>query len=638
MRLLAGAVLLWGLALPLDLAAITRNFSIKAGPAETQLNEFAVQSGLQVLFETELAQNRRVNAVRGDYTMGEALDRLLGDTGLAAQYDEKSGIVTIARAESKKPVVRLPPYTVEGEPISWRYARAGNIEVLSSCTDDVTNRVIQQIHRLHEALEQIVPPEFIFQSDQPIVYVLHSDRDHASLPPELMEKLRQQEKKESAANTLIWNIGIMRSYIFWDVDSRAIYFILNEGAFMVGRLSIRGDYLHQMMERRSPSLPAWYIQGMVELYSTITLDPYGARAFAMEIKNRHRIPGGVAKFKPFVWLSEEETQSMRKGHEPGLVPLADLITGSAPTAADLSRRNWRAQGALFVRWALDDVKNGREALWDLLRRSDDHALTETDFKECFGLSFAEADEKLRRYLPKAVKREFELKPDKFDELPAYVLRSATDLDTAWTKGDLDRLKINYVRRYFPELTDRYIEQARRILKQGYGMGGDHDARLLGLLGLCECDVGDDVAAQPLLEAAVNGGAERPRVYYELARIRFEAAMQATKGGHITEAEADSVLRLLVMACAHHPPLPSVYELMAETCAAVGVNRQELILLREGLKQFPRRTGLIKSVARVHAQLGLRAEAQAVLQRGIAMAEDPAARQELTKLQLKLAGQ
>ena len=87
MRLLAGAVLLWGLALPLDLAAITRNFSIKAGPAETQLNEFAVQSGLQVLFETELAQNRRVNAVRGDYTMGEALDRLLGDTGLAAQYD-----------------------------------------------------------------------------------------------------------------------------------------------------------------------------------------------------------------------------------------------------------------------------------------------------------------------------------------------------------------------------------------------------------------------------------------------------------------------------------------------------------------------------------------------------------------------
>jgi hypothetical protein len=41
---------------------------------------------------------------------------------------------------------------------------------------------------------------------------------------------------------------------------------------------------------------------------------------------------------------------------------------------------------------------------------------------------------------------------------------------------------------------------------------------------------------------------------------------------------------------------------------------------------------------VHAQLGLRAEAQAVLQRGIAMAEDPAARQELTKLQLELAGQ
>jgi hypothetical protein len=557
---------------------------------------------------------------------------------LAAQYDEKSGIVTIGRAETKKPVVRLPPYTVEGEPVSWRYARAGNIEVLSSCTDDVTNRVIQQIHRLHEALEQIVPPEFIFKSDQPVIYVLHSDRDHASLPPELLEKLRRQEKKESADNTLVWNIGIMRSYIFWDVDSRAIYFILNEGAFMVGRLSIRGDYLHQMMERRSPSLPEWYVQGMVELYSTITLDPYGARTFAMEIKNRHPIPGGVAKFKPFVWLSDVETQALRKRHDPGLVPLADLITGPAPGAADQARRPWRAQGALFVRWALGEAKNGREALWNLVRRADTHALTETDFEECFGLSFAEADEKLRRYLPKALKREFELKPDKFDELPAYVLRSATDLDTAWTKGDLDRLKINYVRKYFPELTERYIEQARRILKQGYGMGGDRDGRLLGSLGLCECDVGDDHAAQPLLEAAVGAGAERPRVYYELARIRFEAAKLASKGDPITAEQADSVLRLLVMAGAHQPALPAVYELMAETCAAAGVNRQELVLLREGLKQFPRRTGLIKAVARVHAQLGLQAEAQAVLQQGISLAVDPAARQALTQLQGELAGQ
>lgn len=631
-RFLLGAFLLLAWATIAAADQTPRRFDLAAGSAEGALNEFAVQTGLQVLYPTDLTMGVQTNAVRGHYTVREALDRLLSDTGLSAKYNEQTGIIEIARAQPRKEsVVRLPPYTVEGESVPWRYARVGNIEVLSACMDDVTRRVIQQLFQLHEAVGLVIPPDLLFETDTPNIYVLHSDADKAAVPQELLDKLRQREQKsgqDSAAIT--WNIGIMSSYIFWDVDSRGIYFILNEGAFMVGRLSIRGDYLRALLTRRTPALPNWFVEGVMDLYPTITFDPYGATSYSLDNRNRHRMPGGIARVDPFVWVSPDASMAIRKGHRPELVPMADLISGPWPGTRDPRRAEWKAQAALFVRWALDVAKNGREGLWQLARLSDKKQPTEKDFENCFGLTYSEVETALRHYLPKAIRRDFELRPKHFAETPEYSLRLATEMDVALIKGDLDRLKIDYVRRFAPKLTQRYIEQARTTLKRGYGMG-DTPPQLAGLLGLCECDVGDDMKARPWLEQAVAGGVIRPRVYYELARIRFNAAKAQSKDGALSDRELEPLLSLLRTSSQHHPPLLASYELMADILAASHPVAYQLDELRQGLSYFPRQSGLIAAVVRVYRQNGREAEAQKILDHGLAMITDPTERSQLLKL-------
>lgn len=620
-------------------AGAARQFELESGPAEAALNEFAVQTGLQVLFPTELTTGVETNTVRGHYSVREALDRMLSDTGLSANYNENTGVIEISRAPLRnETVVRLPPYTVEGETKAWRYAKMGNIEVLSACMDDVTRRVIQQLFRLDEALGQIIPSDLRFRSDTPDIYVLHSDADKAAVPQELIDRLKQQEGKVSGTNNLVWNIGIMNSYGFWDMDSRAIYFILNEGAFMVGRLSIRGDYLRQLLVRRVPAMPAWFVEGVLELYPTVSLEPYGATTFAMEIKNRHKIPGGLVRVAPFVWQSADATMAIRKGHRPEFMPLPELLD-TPPPSGTAAYRTWRAQAALFVRWALDDARKGPEALWQLVRLTDTKQPTEADFKACFGLSYADAEADMRRYLPKAIRREFELKPKQFAEMPDYNLRLASELDVSIVKGDLDRLKIGYVRRFSPKLTKRYIEQAKSTLRRAQGLG-DVSARLSGLMGLCECDVGDDLAARAWLEQAVAGGDTRPRVCFELARIRFNAA----RVRHINEALPDdeirTVLDLLRNTRDEAPPLLKSYVLMADVLSSGRPTADEVRQLAGGLVPFPREVRLIKAVADLWQKQGQSDEARQTIDHGLSLVSDPADRAELIDFReaMALAGE
>ncbi|MFM1852407.1 MAG: hypothetical protein RIS54_2091 [Verrucomicrobiota bacterium] len=631
-RLRQGFILsLWWL-IAITATAATRRIDLAVGSAEISLNEFAVQTGLQVLFPTELTAGVKTNAVRGYYSVREALDRLLSDTGLEANYNEQTGIIEIKQAKAPaETVVRLPPYTVEGDGTSWRYAKMGNIELLSSCMDDVTNRVMVQLFRLQEALGQILPPDLLFQSSAPVVYVLHSDRDRAAVPQSLIDRLKQREQQPGSEPVLTWNIGIMRSYGFWDMDGRGIYFILNEGGFMVGRLSIRGDYLRELLVRRSPELPAWFVEGVMELYPTVTLDPYGSQNFAMEIKNRLKMPGGVARLAPFVWISNEQTHAVRRGHKPDFIPLAELLGGPPPAPGSLQVRQWRAQAALFVRWALDDVKGGREGLWQLARLADRKQPTEADFVGCFGMNYAEAEKELHQYLGKAIRREFDLKPSHFSEMPAYAVRMATESDVAVVKGDLDRLKIDYVRRFAPRLVDRYVEQALVTLRRGLDLG-DSSPRLAGLMGLCECDVGDDLGARRWLEQAVAGGDTRPRVYYELARIRFQEQLAAAPAAGLSEAQIAELMKLLETARRHAPPLVVAYHLMADLLAAGTPSAGQLARLNEGLAAFPRNRDLIRSVVKVYRKQGMGAEADAVLAHALEIVLDPGDRARLLELE------
>lgn len=78
-------------------------FSLPAAAAEKALRAFSAQSGVQVIFPTDLAAGIRTAAVHGEFTASEALERMLAGTNLEAVVDQKTGNLRIRRADARPP-------------------------------------------------------------------------------------------------------------------------------------------------------------------------------------------------------------------------------------------------------------------------------------------------------------------------------------------------------------------------------------------------------------------------------------------------------------------------------------------------------------------------------------------------------
>lgn len=100
--LLAGAALAQGARVALDLPPAS---------LEQALNTLARQSGTQIVFASAATDGKRSPRLRGDFTVGEALDRLLAGTGLTARR-QADGIFTIGPAEAPRGEAQLPQVTV----------------------------------------------------------------------------------------------------------------------------------------------------------------------------------------------------------------------------------------------------------------------------------------------------------------------------------------------------------------------------------------------------------------------------------------------------------------------------------------------------------------------------------------------
>lgn len=77
-------------------------FHIPAGKADSALNLLARQSNTPLLFPQDEVRNIRTNSVVGRYTVQQALDILLADTGIIGQVNTTGG-VTIRRPDPGKP-------------------------------------------------------------------------------------------------------------------------------------------------------------------------------------------------------------------------------------------------------------------------------------------------------------------------------------------------------------------------------------------------------------------------------------------------------------------------------------------------------------------------------------------------------
>src|ERR1700689_2876075 len=118
--LAVGAVMLWtSAAAQSPSAASVKNLSIPAEPLANALNDLAQQSGLQVMFASELVARLKSPEVKEVLTATEALQRLLTNTGLRYEFVNPHTIPIVGpgpRPAAPAAGSKAPPAGGEGTP------------------------------------------------------------------------------------------------------------------------------------------------------------------------------------------------------------------------------------------------------------------------------------------------------------------------------------------------------------------------------------------------------------------------------------------------------------------------------------------------------------------------------------------
>ena len=86
-----------------------RRYDLPAGGAETSLKLFSEQSGRGVIFSTDALKEIQTNAVQGEFSAREALERMVTGTGLVIGIEEKTGAFAVRKGRpTQTPQGRRP--------------------------------------------------------------------------------------------------------------------------------------------------------------------------------------------------------------------------------------------------------------------------------------------------------------------------------------------------------------------------------------------------------------------------------------------------------------------------------------------------------------------------------------------------
>jgi hypothetical protein len=146
-----------------------------------------------------------------------------------------------------------------------------------------------------------------------------------------------------------------------------------------------------------------------------------------------------------------------------------------------------------------------------------------------------------------------------------------------------------------------------------------DPAFIAVCGLYAHDVGDDMRARELLEAAVAAGVQRPAAYRALAKLRFvhEAAHPAGPGAKLSATQTEFALEPLVRARRMTPAGIESYGLMAAIWlnSAARPAAADLDFVAEAVSLFPGNVSFAQLAAEIHARFGPDADGQRLVPAG-----------------------
>lgn len=534
----------------------------------------------------------------------------------------------------KQTAITLPPMIVSGgNARPWLYVKVGNAEYLSRCSVATTTAFVKAELEIERMLHVFVPPDMLPTDTTPSVSIL-SPLEPGPMRDEVMNREFQEMeararraappagRRPGTGSSAGVQPGFLPNLRLEDRDMRAVFTEVEEKDFRGNDLLAAPEYVDARLLARTPTLPEWLLFGLSRLYrkSSFRTNPITVQ--------------------PIPWVLVSDTAGLINDATSRrvMLPVNEFFAANALTEPDHNHpariATWRVQSVLFVRWALDPANApAAESLWKLVRRISREPITESVFRECFGFGYADLQGRLSDYLPIAVRQSMRIQPGSLAGVPGFEVQAATEVQIARMRGEWERLEIPFVRRQHPEFLEHYIERAQTTLRRAVGEGL-RSPELFAALGLCELDAGNPTAARPYLEQAAAERVVRPRVYYELARLRWlDLTRDAAATEKFSAAAIEPVLQRLRIAATQSPALPEVYFLMADAWLRCRdrISTEDLERLVAGTPLFRRIPGVGYRVALLQVRAGRRSEAEHLLRIGLEFAGEPEIRAQLQEL-------
>jgi tetratricopeptide (TPR) repeat protein len=526
-------------------------------------------------------------------------------------------------------VVKMAPFIVEassGTP--WRYFSVSGFEVLSRCPESFNETYARALQQNVAARAALFPPGFLPNLPTPIKIVLYCrppEKEAAFAPANPIDL-----QLAPLADALLDGVSIEQASPIV-VDDGDTFIVCGNYSSMVRDvrdLSVDPD-TDILLQLRTPTFPAWFRSGVTGTHGIFLHRIIQATASGHEI----------AQFPKASWISHDETIALQKTplRPSSLLPLGELFDGSG---RDSRRELWDSEAALLVRWGLfgkePDGSGHRESFLRFVDRATKEPTTEQMFRECFGLGYADAQQRLGLYLLQAVSETITVPITTSSNISATI-RDARPDEIGRIVGDWARFEGRSSSTGMARFAERdyhreCLDHAAKLFERTYSNGA-RSPLFLAAYGLYEAQIGDQIAARKALEAATAAGVIRPKAYVELARLRLEMALPyAGQGiGDLREMDYSAIRELLNVARMQMPSLLSSYQLMVRLLAhAPGTpTREEMSMLDEAVLLFPRNAAFACKVATLYKQCGYPDEARAIIEHAMQFAESADARAQLS---------
>ncbi|MDO8538962.1 MAG: hypothetical protein Q7S40_00865, partial [Opitutaceae bacterium] len=549
-----------------------------------------------------------------------------------------SGFASAAEDAAVGPVIELPKFIVTDTrelppPEQWRYGTIAGFEVLSNASDRATQRLLRDFDMFRQALGHVWPIRTRISHSTALIICGRKGKFDAFVPgvrlgPDVALASLMLKKDDHTAIVIDMQATTLN---ILNIDG------LNDAATGTdsGLISVEHDkqlyreYVRYLLSQMEPRAPAWFEEGLSQIIMKMQFDRKWIEFARLEDPNTVSAQAAMTAELNALATADDPDAATLPGapaedrdfnaalNRRALVPFERFFAvkhDSAEAISPLGNNRWAKQAYAFVHMCLYGY-NGKyqKQFTTLLARSAREPVTETMFKECFNMSYKQMLMQIRSYVEFTVyqHREYRSKTDVILPPPPLVLRDATESEVGRIKGEA-------------LLAAGHKAAARRELIAPY-VRGERDPKLLAALGLFEHAEGEKDRARKFLEASVAAKADRPSAFLELARIRYDEALAKPAGPDksLSAAQANSVINLLLAARKQPPPMPAVYELLADTWvrSSVTPKRDDVTILAEGVQLFPGRLKLTYQTAALCATAGVPEAAHSLVDHGIRIAPD-----------------